>query len=102
LTEILPGNSDGDDSPARAAQNIGSRKAWTLESKIAEAKTKKDMYIARARLLKRLKDLMRCYGVNTSGLECLRADGRKVLQLEAQSEAIAEPRRFTKEIRLGI
>jgi len=69
---------------------VVTKKDMTLESKIAEAKTKKDMYIARARSLKRLKDLMRCYGVNTSG--SLSAFGwmEKVLQLEAQSEAIAE------------
>lgn len=64
----------------------------TLESKIAEAKTKKDMYIARARSAQasaRLNETLS--GVNTSSsLNAFERMEEKVLQLEAQSEAIAE------------
>lgn len=64
----------------------------TLESKIGEAKTKKDMYIARARSAQasaRLNEMLG--GVNTSGsLSAFERMEEKVLQLEAQSEAIAE------------
>lgn len=64
----------------------------TLESKIAEAKTKKDMYIARARSAQasqRINDMLG--GVNTSSsLSAFERMEEKVLQLEAQSEAIAE------------
>ena len=63
-----------------------------LESKIGEAKTKKDMYIARARSAQasaRLNEMLG--GVNTSGsLSAFERMEEKVLQLEAQSEAIAE------------
>ncbi len=63
-----------------------------LESKIGEAKTKKDMYIARARSAlasARLNEMLG--GVNTSGsLSAFERMEEKVLQLEAQSEAIAE------------
>ena len=63
----------------------------TLESKIAEAKTKKDMYIARARAAgatARLNEMLG--GVNTSSsLNAFEQMEEKVLQLEAQSEAIA-------------
>jgi len=64
----------------------------TLESKIAEARTKKDMYIARARsaqATQRLNEMLG--GVNTSSsLSAFERMEEKVLQLEAQSEAIAE------------
>ena len=63
-----------------------------LEGKISEAKTKKDMYIARARsaqATQRLNEMLG--GVNTSGsLSAFERMEEKVLQLEAQSEAIAE------------
>jgi phage shock protein A len=64
----------------------------TLESKIAEARTKKDMYIARARSAQasaRLNEMLG--GINTSNsLNAFERMEEKVLQLEAQSEAIAE------------
>jgi phage shock protein A len=64
----------------------------TLESKISEARTKKDMYIARARsaqATQRLNEMIG--GVNTtSSLGAFERMEEKVLQLEAQSEAIAE------------
>ena len=64
----------------------------TLESKIGEAKTKKDMYIARARSAQasaRLNEMLG--GVNTSGsLSAFERMEEKVLQLEAQTSAIAE------------
>jgi phage shock protein A len=64
----------------------------TLESKISEAKTKKDMYIARARSAQasvRLNEMMG--GVNTSNsLSAFERMEEKVLQLEAQSQAVAE------------
>ena len=63
-----------------------------LESKIGEAKTKKDMYIARARSAQasaRLNEMLG--GVNTSGsLSAFERMEEKVLQLEAQTSAIAE------------
>ncbi len=63
-----------------------------LQSKIAEARTKKDMYIARARsaqATQRLNEMLG--GVNTtSSLSAFERMEEKVLQLEAQSEAIAE------------
>ncbi len=64
----------------------------TLEIKIGELKTKKDMYIARARSAtasQRLNEMLG--GVNTtSSLNAFEQMEEKVLQLEAQSEAIAE------------
>ncbi|MBW4664733.1 MAG: PspA/IM30 family protein [Chroococcus sp. CMT-3BRIN-NPC107] len=64
----------------------------TLELKIGELKTKKDMYIARARSAtasQRLNEMLG--GVNTtSSLNAFARMEEKVLQLEAQSEAIAE------------
>ena len=63
-----------------------------IESKIGEAKTKKDMYIARARSAQasvRLNEMLG--GINTnSSLSAFERMEEKVLQLEAQSEAIAE------------
>lgn len=63
-----------------------------LESKISEAKTKKDMYIARARSAQastRLNEMLG--GVNTSSsLSAFERMEDKVMELEAQSEAIGE------------
>lgn len=63
-----------------------------LESKISEAKTKKDMYIARARSAQasvRLNEMLG--GINTTNsLSAFERMEEKVLQLEAQSEVIAE------------
>lgn len=64
----------------------------TLEAKIGELKTKKDMYIARAKSAQasqRLNEMLG--GVDaTSSLSAFERMEEKVLQLEAQSEAIAE------------
>lgn len=64
----------------------------TLESKISEARTKKDMYIARARSAEasaRMNEMLG--GMNTtSSLNAFEQMEDKVLQLEAQSLAIAE------------
>jgi phage shock protein A len=64
----------------------------TLESKIGEAKTKKDMYIARARSAQASQKINEMLGgINTSNsLSAFDRMEEKVLQLEAQSEAIAE------------
>lgn len=64
----------------------------TLESKIAEAKTKKDMYIARARSAQASQKVNEMMGrFNPSGsLSAFERMEEKVLQLEAQSEAIAQ------------
>ncbi len=63
----------------------------SLELKITELKTKKDMYIARARSAEasvKLQDLLE--GVSsTSSLSAFERMEEKVLQLEAQKEAIA-------------
>jgi phage shock protein A len=63
-----------------------------LESKISEARTKKDMYIARARSAEasaRMNEMLG--GMNTtSSLNAFEQMEEKVLQLEAQSLAIAE------------
>ncbi|MBD2462549.1 PspA/IM30 family protein [Oscillatoria sp. FACHB-1407] len=63
-----------------------------LEGKLAEAKTKKDMYIARARSAKASEKLNEMMGrVGTSGaMAAFERMEEKVLQLEARSEAIAE------------
>lgn len=64
----------------------------TLELKISEAKTKKDMYIARARSAEasfRLREMLD--GVSsTSSLSAFERMEDKVLQIETQSEAIAQ------------
>ncbi|MDZ8184262.1 MAG: PspA/IM30 family protein [Nostoc sp. ChiSLP02] len=64
----------------------------SLELKIAEAKTKKDMYIARARSAEasyRLQEMLD--GVSaTSSLNAFERMEEKVLQIEAKSEAIAQ------------
>lgn len=63
-----------------------------LESKISEAKAKKDMYIARARSAKASERLQEMMGnLNTgSALSAFERMEEKVIQLEARSEAIAE------------
>jgi phage shock protein A len=63
-----------------------------LESKISEAKTKKDLYIARARSAKATQQINEMLGrVGTgSALQAFERMEEKVLQLEAQSEAVAE------------
>jgi phage shock protein A len=63
-----------------------------LESKISEAKTKKDMYIARARSAKASQQINEMMGrVGTgSAMAAFERMEDKVMQLEAQSEAIAE------------
>ena len=64
----------------------------TLEAKIAEAKTKKDMYIARARSAQasaKLNEMMSKFNPSSS-LRAFERMEEKVLQLEARSEAIAE------------
>ena len=63
-----------------------------LESKISEAKTKKDLYIARARSAKasqQINDMMGRVGTG-SAISAFERMEEKVLQLEAQSEAVAE------------
>lgn len=63
-----------------------------LESKIAEAKTKKDMYIARARSAKaseQLNEMLSRVGTG-SAMNAFDRMEEKVLQLEARSEAMAE------------
>jgi phage shock protein A len=63
-----------------------------LESKISEAKSKKDMYIARARSAKASERLQEMMGnLNTgSALTAFERMEEKVIQLESRSEAIAE------------
>lgn len=63
-----------------------------LESKISEARTKKDMYIARARSAQATQKINEMLGgVNTTtSLTAFERMEEKVLELEAQSEAIAE------------
>jgi phage shock protein A len=64
----------------------------TLELKIAEAKTKKDMFIARARAAQasyKLQDML-SEASATSSLSAFERMEEKVWQLEAQSEAIAQ------------
>jgi phage shock protein A len=63
-----------------------------LEGKIAEAKTKKDMYIARARSAKaseQLNEMLNRFGTG-SAMGAFERMEDKVLQLEARSEAMAE------------
>ncbi len=64
----------------------------TLESKLAEAKTKKDMYIARARSAQasqRLNEMLGNTGIRDSRAAFERME-EKVLQMEAQADAVAE------------
>ncbi len=63
-----------------------------LESKISEAKTKKDLYIARARSAKasqQINDMLGKVGTG-SALQAFERMEEKVLQMEAQAEAVAE------------
>jgi phage shock protein A len=64
----------------------------SLEFKILEAKTKKDMYIARARSAEasyRLQEMLSSSST-TSSLNAFERMEEKVLQLEAKSEAISQ------------
>jgi phage shock protein A len=63
-----------------------------LESKISEAKTKKDLYIARARSAKASQQINEMLGqVGTGGaMAAFERMEEKVLQMEAQAEAVAE------------
>jgi phage shock protein A len=63
-----------------------------LESKISEARTKKDLYVARARSAKASQQINDMLGrVGTGGaMAAFERMEEKVLQLEAQSEAVAE------------
>ncbi|OLP17070.1 phage shock protein A [Leptolyngbya sp. 'hensonii'] len=64
-----------------------------LEGKISEAKSKKDLYIARARSAKasqQINEMMGRVGSNSSSMTAFERMEEKVLQLEAQSQAIAE------------
>ena len=64
----------------------------SLEGKISEAKTKKDLYIARARSAQasqRLNEMLGNVGTG-SALSAFERMEEKVLQLEAQSEALQE------------
>jgi phage shock protein A len=63
-----------------------------LESKISEAKTKKDLYIARARSAQasqKINEMLGNMGTGTA-ISAFERMEEKVMQLEAQSEAIAE------------
>ncbi len=63
-----------------------------LESKISEAKTKKDLYIARARSAKasqQINDMLGQVGTGSAMAAFDRME-EKVLQMEAQAEAVAE------------
>jgi phage shock protein A len=63
-----------------------------LESKISEAKTKKDLYIARARSAKASQQINDMLGqVGTGGaMAAFERMEEKVMQMEAQAEAVAE------------
>jgi len=63
-----------------------------LEGKIAEAKTKKDLYIARARSAQATQKMNEMLGnINTKGASnAFERMEEKVLQLEAQAEAVGE------------
>jgi phage shock protein A len=63
-----------------------------LESKISEAKTKKDLYIARARSAKasqQINDMLGRVGTG-SAMQAFERMEEKVMQMEAQAEAVAE------------
>lgn len=63
-----------------------------LESKLSEAKTKKDMYIARARSAKasqQLNEMLNRVGTNRA-LDAFERMEERVMHLEAQAEATAE------------
>ncbi|MEB3337238.1 MAG: PspA/IM30 family protein [Leptolyngbyaceae bacterium] len=72
---------------AKLKQNM-----MALEGKISEARTKKDLYVARARSAKasqQINEMMGRVGTGTA-LSAFERMEQKVLNLEAQSEAIAE------------
>lgn len=74
-----------------------------LERKLAEAKTKKDMYIARARSAKasqQLNEMMGGIGSNTS-MAAFDKMAERVQELEAKSEAIAELNRDSLDQRFA-
>jgi phage shock protein A len=68
------------------------KKLRTLENKISEAKTKKDMYIARARTAKASEQLNQMLNRNQTGsaLEAFERMEEQVMELEARSEAIED------------
>lgn len=74
-----------------------------LERKLAEAKTKKDMYIARARSAQASQQLNEMLGQvgNSGAIAAFERMEEKVLQLEAQSQAIAELSNNTIEQRFA-
>jgi phage shock protein A len=74
-----------------------------LERKLAEAKTKKDMYIARARSAKASQQLNEMLGQmsDSNAITAFARMEEKVLQLEAQSQAIAELSENTVEKRFA-
>ena len=63
-----------------------------LESKISEAKTKKDLYIARARSAKASQQISEMLERTNPGgaMQAFERMEEKVLQMEAQAEAVAE------------
>ncbi len=63
-----------------------------LESKISEARTKKDLLIAKARSAKASQQINEMLGRNTTGgaMQAFERMEEKVLQLEAQAEAVAD------------
>ena len=62
-----------------------------LEQKISEAKLKKNIYIARARSVRASEKLNEMLSlVNTGPLSAFEEMEEKIMQLEAQSEAMAE------------
>jgi phage shock protein A len=64
----------------------------TLEAKISEAKTKKDMYVARVRSAKASEKLNEMMGQFSAGgaLNAFERMEERVMQLEARSQALAE------------
>lgn len=74
-----------------------------LESKLSEAKTKKDMYIARARSARASEKLNEMLGQvgNSGAMAAFERMEERVLELEARSEAIAELNSDTLEKRFA-
>jgi len=62
----------------------------TLEAKLAEAKTKKDMFIARARSAEASQRLQTMIGQTNSSTAAFQQLEDKVLDLEAKADALAE------------
>ncbi|MEB3231621.1 MAG: PspA/IM30 family protein [Leptolyngbyaceae bacterium] len=75
----------------------------TLERKLAEAKTKKDMYIARAQSAKASQQLNEMLGGMTmnSSMAAFERMENRVQELEARSEAIAELSRSSLDQRFA-